>query len=309
MGILIYEMLVGSTPKAVLESELMAPLPESIRPVVRQCLMQNPENRYQSVEDLKEALIKSQQPISIPEQGTKTSPLIPIVTIAGIGLALGAGVIYFLSNDEPDKQIPNKPLIVAELNDASKPPKVIALPDSNQLSLIALLADLLQPDRGNWSLSEDGKLTCSRTPNASCLSFPVNDLGNEYDLSFNIIRSAGTNSFAIYLPTSCGSVTFELDAWNLGLAGIQALDGLDLRQQDQNFKFSMTNGQSYHLLIKVRKDHVEVEIDGATLYHRDISGKQGSVIDLWDLPRKHPLSVGVWNSSMTFSELVLKKIP
>ncbi|MFT5904494.1 MAG: serine/threonine protein kinase [Cryomorphaceae bacterium] len=317
MGILIYEMLVGNTPKAVLESELMQPLPENIRPVVRQCLMQNPENRYQNAGDLKEALIKSQQLVRMPEQNTKTSPIASVVVASAIALVLGAGLYYFSTDDKPSKLPSNEPVLTTEKDaffegkSVTADPAVIASPAvkaKDGMNLIDLLNDPLQPDRGRWSLSEEGRLSCARARSAACISFPVEDSGNVYDLSFNVVRTEGRNSLAVYLPTASGSLTFDLDAWNMQLAGLQALDGQNLKQHDQVFKFGMTNGQQYHLLIKVRKDHVEIEIDDKVVYHCDISEKKASVIAIWGQPRKHPLSIAAWNSAMTFSDLTLKKI-
>lgn len=317
MGILIYELLVGTTPKAILESELMAPLPETIRPIVRRCLMQNPENRYQNIAELKTALLESQQPktpIFNPSEKTpKTSPLIPIIAISVI--ALIAGALYFLPNNELTKPQKNEPIAAIKSDDSvidqpsPKTPPMTISPEKNELLLTSLLQAPLQPDRGEWSLSTDGKLSCKKTRDAASISFLVEDIGNEYDLQFNVVRTEGKDSVAVFIPTSIGSVTFELDAWNKQIAGIQALDDHNLKEHEQVFQFRMTNGQNYHVLIKVRTDHVKVSIDGEMVYHCNIAGKKGSIIQLWDIPRKHPLSIGAWSSAMTFSDLVLKKIP
>ena len=310
MGILIYEMLVGITPKAVLESELMEPLPESIRPVVRKCLVQNPDNRFQNIEELKQALIGSQEPVRIPQPPNKASTRVPIIVTSFFVVVLLAAIIYISSDEKTIKPETNQPEILTDSDiavdkTAVKPVSEITI----ETSLIAQLSEPLQPDRGNWSLTTDGKLTCARTPDASCISLPVADLGIEYDLSFNFERTEGTNSLAVYLPTSCGPLTFELDAWNEELAGIQSLNGQDLRQHEQKFQFKITNEQLYQVSIKVREDHVEVEVDGKVVYHCDISDKRGSIVPLWEMPRKHALSIGAWNSAMTFSDIVLKKIP
>ncbi|MGJ8655985.1 MAG: serine/threonine-protein kinase [Akkermansiaceae bacterium] len=321
MGIMIYEMLVGSPPKAILESELMAPLPEIIRPLVRQCLMQNPENRYPYVAELKSALIHVLQPQHLSavqqpsEMKVNKSHLAPILIISATTLILTASTLYFLSNKTPNTPSTNKPITdnskVADSSEKINPnaQEEFTTPINNEIKLTSLLTNPLQPDQGTWELSEDGKLSCGRSRNGACISFPVIDLGDEYDLSFNVVRTVGKDSLAVFIPTAIGTVTFELDAWNKQLTGIQALDGLNLKQHQQTILFKMTNRQNYQILIQVRTDYVQVEIDGNFIYNCDLSGKRGSIINLWSTPRQHSLSIGSWNSKMTFNDLILKKIP
>ncbi len=292
MGILIYEMLTGNPPKAVLESELMEPLPEAIRPIVRRCLKQNPENRYPNVMELKADLLKSLEPKHPQALPAKKLSLKTLLITSSILIIAATSIAIF----SPKK----------EQNEPKDPAPTTASEET--IDLINLLHSPLQPDRGTWQIKNDN-LRCQTGNKVACISFPVDALGNSYDLSFNVVRHQGRYSAAVYLPTSIGNVTFDLDGWGSRQSGIQALDKQDLRHHSQGFRFGMENGTSYQLRLEVRENYVDAYIDGKKVNHCNLTGKTGSIIANWDIPRKHAISLAAWQSEMTFSKIKLKKIP
>jgi hypothetical protein len=59
-----------------------------------------------------------------------------------------------------------------------------------------------------------------------------------------------------------GSVgSCEIDAWNLGLSGVQTINGKDLREAE-HFQVTLENGRRYELTVEVRPTQVRVLLDG-----------------------------------------------
>ncbi len=300
LGVLMYEMLTGATPQATLESDLMAKVPAEFKSIVRKCLKQNPQDRYANVLELKQSLTK----VGLGGEGRWK---IYAAILAVLIVVLGIGGMMSRKGEEPRADVPS---VASEEGGENAPPNsgVAAGSESKESDLIHLLGNPLAPDIGIWTLGADS-LTCAQASRAACISFPVEHPGDSYDISLEFVRNIGKNSLAVFLPTSIGSVTFDLDGWNTGVSGIQSLDGKSLQQHPQVFQFLITNGKRYRIKIQVRRESIQVLIDGKDAYTCSLVGKKGRVISLWDFPRKYPVSVGAWASSMTFRNIKMKKVP
>ena len=314
LGVMMYELLTGELPQASLESDPVAKVPKHLRPIVGKCLMRNPQDRYASVAELKTALQKLS--VSSSDRWKRYA------LVAGSVVLLLGGVYAFqqrngqnldetrhsieVSQEDSGPEKSNDPVRVKP--ETAWGPESRVAKDTAPVNLINLLQEPISADSGVWRLVNDS-LVCDAAERAACVSFPVESLGGNYDVSLDFIRGIGRHSLAVFLSTSIGNVTFELDAWDKGLAGIQDLNGQNLQQHSQVASFSIQNGRSYQLLLQVRKDEIRAYVDGKLVYTCHIAGSRGSIQSLWRMPRKYDLSIGAWASSFIFKNMILKKMP
>jgi putative intracellular protease/amidase len=97
---------------------------------------------------------------------------------------------------------------------------------------------------------------------------------------------------------------FEVDAWGQHLAGLQNVDGRDIRQNATRREgVLLRNGQRYTLTLEVRKDRVRGLLDGEEIVSLQTTGADLSLPDLWRLPHTTHLAVAAWESAVTFHAL------
>ena len=151
---------------------------------------------------------------------------------------------------------------------------------------------------GRWRKTDDG-LTVSAA-NGARLMLPVQPRG-EYDFRVTFTRRTGQHSIALIFVAGGRQSTFEIDAWGQNLAGIQNIDGRDIRQNatrvpDQPIK----NGERYTAEIRVRRDRVEARLNDRVLATHRTTGADLSLLNIWTLPNRQSLGIGAWDSDTVF---------
>jgi serine/threonine protein kinase len=131
----------------------------------------------------------------------------------------------------------------------------------------------------------------------------------EYDLEMEFTRHRGTQSIPLYFVAGGRQATFEIDAWDAGLGGIQNVDRMDLRSENNPTRVTnqrITNGRRTTMLVSVRRDRVEGYVDGRliTTYRGD--GSDLSMLGVWDLQRPQVLGVGSYLSETTFHRIRMR---
>jgi hypothetical protein len=140
------------------------------------------------------------------------------------------------------------------------------------------------------------------------LSLPVR-LAVNYDIAVEFTRNGGKNSVAIFLPTLVGIGSLEIDAWDLGIAGLQTIDGLDMRRTNRFFAARIENGQKHRVIVEVRGQRVSVTWDGDPKLTWDLSGRRFRLPLLWQLTPEIGLGLGSWNSPTTFHRVAYRAYP
>jgi serine/threonine protein kinase len=158
---------------------------------------------------------------------------------------------------------------------------------------------------GDWRMtrgelvSADGRCT---------LSLPVR-LAINYDVAIEFTRNEGRHSVAVFLPTLAGVGTFEVDAWDLGIAGLQMIDGQDMRRTNRFFPARLDNGQKHRLIIEVRGNKVSVSWDGEPRMSWDLADRRLRIPPLWQVRPEIGLGVGTWSSPTTFHRIAYRSWP
>jgi hypothetical protein len=171
-----------------------------------------------------------------------------------------------------------------------------------------VLPDLKPAERtlaGEWKMIR-GELVSGE--GRCALTLPVK-LAINYDVAVEFTRNSGQNSIAVFLPTLSGVGVFEVDAWDLGIAGLQLIDGEDMRRQSRFFPAQLKNGETHRLIIEVRGDQVTANWDGEPRMTWSLTGRRLRIAPIWQVKPEVGLGVGSWMSPTTFHRIAYRAWP
>lgn len=140
------------------------------------------------------------------------------------------------------------------------------------------------------------------------LALPVR-MAINYDIAVEFTRLSGRNSVAVFLPTISGTGTFEVDAWDLGIAGMQMIDGEDMRRTNRFFAARIENGATNRLILEVRGAKVSAIWNGESKMSWDLTASRVRVPPLWQVKPDVGLCVGSWSSPTTFNRIAYRAYP
>ena len=178
--------------------------------------------------------------------------------------------------------------------------------DSKGRDLLKLVDASKIAFEGRWRKTDEG-LTVS-TASAARLMLPVQPRG-EYDFRVTFTRRTGQHSIALIFVAGGRQSTFEIDAWGQNLAGIQNIDGRDMRQNPTRVPDQkLENGERYTAEIRVRRDRVEARLNGRVLTTHRTNGADLSLLNLWELPNRQAPGIGAWESETIFHSIELREV-
>ena len=284
LGVILYELLSGRRPQGV-----FAPLPDKrLDQVVRCCMQERAEDRYPNCD----ALLKAMKAALVSNKAGLARDW-RIRILAAVLLLLGAWMLVerFSSEDVTAGANPNPSTPVQE----------------DQVDLIERMANDFAGLRrmGSWSLEEGRLMTQRGQASQAWIEIPF-EPGNSYDIEWVTTRLSGGDSLPLFFPTAAGTVSLELDAWRMGIAGLQEVDGQDLRQSGRSFPFRYQNGEACTVLLQVRPEEVTVTVNGQERLRLDLAGRRLSVGSIWQLPADMRFAVGAWEADARFERLVWK---
>ncbi len=181
-------------------------------------------------------------------------------------------------------------------------PDAPAVPWSWVLSDVKPAADALA---GEWKLVR-GELVSGE--DRCALALPVR-LAINYDIAIEFTRNSGDNSIAVFVPTLSGVGTFEIDAWDLGIAGLQMIDGRDMRKTDRFFPARLLNGEKHRLILEVRGSRVTASWDGEPRMVWNLGTQKLHIPAMWQMRPEIGLGLGSWNSPTTFHRIAYRVWP
>ncbi len=131
----------------------------------------------------------------------------------------------------------------------------------------------------------------------------------EYDFEVQFTRQSGSQSIAIFFVHGTGQASFELDAWNNHLAGIQRINNQDLRSNSTRVPNQpLQNNQLYTALIKVRRDSVETFLNDERLHLHESDGTDLTLSPNWSLGDTTTLGLGAYNSQTIFHRVRVRPV-
>jgi len=115
------------------------------------------------------------------------------------------------------------------------------------------------------------------------------------------------HSIALIFVAGGRQATFEIDAWGQHLAGIQQIAGRSIRDNPTRVNNqTLINDRQYTAMVSVRKDKIEVSLNGKLLATHRSNGSDLRLLDLWRLSDSKSLGVGAWDSSTTFHSIEVR---
>jgi hypothetical protein len=179
------------------------------------------------------------------------------------------------------------------------------------------LLPLVDPDKdgveGIWKRDGDGLVLQNKGPHNRCM-FPLATSGS-YALELTFERTAGEQTFKVYLPVGSRHVMLVVAGYGGSLAGLEYINDrrVDERPNPTTFRTAaLENGKVYGLRIGVRVHGDGVAVT-TTLDGRQVVDWKGSVSALsisggWSLPKAGTFRVGAWKSCYTGHRMRLKML-
>ena len=158
---------------------------------------------------------------------------------------------------------------------------------------------------GDWKMTR-GELVSGE--GRCALSLPVR-LAINYDVAIEFTRNSGQNSVAVFLPTLAGVGTFEVDAWDAGIAGLQMINGQDMRRTNRFFPARLENGRKHRLILEVRGSRVAASWDGEPRMTWDLDEQKLRILPHWQIRPEVGLGLGTWMSPTTFHRVAYRSWP
>ena len=160
--------------------------------------------------------------------------------------------------------------------------------------------------KGRWQKS--GNSVSVTSESGARLTLPVRPRG-EYDFRVTFTRRTGVHSIALIFVSGGRQATFEIDAWGENLAGIQNINGRDMRQngtvvRDQK----LTNGQRYTAEIRVRRNRIEARLNDRVLATHESDGSDLSPLGVWTLEDRQALGIGAWEADTVFHSIEFRQV-
>jgi hypothetical protein len=297
LGVLLHELLTGRRPHGVFDA---LPSPKMDR-VVRRCLRSNPEDRYADATELSQAL-----------ESTKRKSRHWGIFVGGFVLVAAASFWIRRMQPVPEEMDP-EPSVTA--SPVRSNPTAIPFPEPTEVSptesvdLLAMvernLPSLRQVGRWDW---QSGELWSRDATVSAWLALPF-DPGVSYDLEVHMTRLSGKDTVPIFFPTSVGTASFEVDGWEIGLAGIQNINGQDFRENETSYSAGLRNGEQTEILIQVRSDQVTVRRNGRLEVSLPLAGRTLSPPSIWEYPADAGLGVGSWRGEARFHRIRWQNVP
>lgn len=173
-------------------------------------------------------------------------------------------------------------------------------------SLIASVDAERNAVAGKWERRDDA-LHVDAAQGAR-LILPVTPQG-EYDFRVTFTRHTGMHSIALIFLQGEGQATFEVDAWGEHLAGIQNIAGKPIRENGtRRADMALKNGKKYTMTVEVRKGEVRGLLDGEVVATHRSDGSDLSMPNVWAVPQRRNLGLGVWDSETTIHRIEARSI-
>jgi len=159
---------------------------------------------------------------------------------------------------------------------------------TNLLSMIDLKTDLVV---GNWQF--EGRALVTPSGAQDLLQIPYAP-PEEYDLYVDIVRVQGPGTFVIGLVAAGCHFNLTIDGWNMDITGLDLLDMKSANNNESTVKRTLLpTGKSTSLVISIKKDGVQLVVDGIKTIDWKGNFHRLTLWDNWKVNRNDVLFLGV----------------
>lgn len=293
VGVLLYEMISGVTPRGNFEPLTKFGASKRLDDLVMRCLQREPLKRPASAETL--ALSLRRIYLHISKRKHTNYRALAIAGVAGLCAIGTVAYLTFKASDKPTETAKDKSSLIDNTPLSGKEGEWAVLTNED-----------FTVKAGGWWKS-DSKIYCKDQLNSRIFfSFWA---GYDYQLSATVARVQGEGGIALFLPTSKGLCTFELDINKAHQGGIHLINGKNIAQQTdaQRFTQPLANGAEYKVDITVNPKQITAMVNDKEIGKWEISNINLSTPKNWGQKAPFKLGLGAQTNSI-FSEVKVKRL-
>lgn len=288
VGVILYEMLMGVTPRGKFQPLSSAKIPKKLEYLIMRCLQQDPLKRPASADTLTTQLRKVYHLLHQRKHNNYNT--LALCAIGGISALML--VAYFSTRD---------PLPYTK----ETPPDRKWELDGELDQWSSLTKNIPSTQTGEW-WSDSDTIYTQETPGSK--HFFNYTPGYHYTFSTEFSRIYGDGNVGFFLPTKRGLVVFEVDYTDAHLTGFHQVNNHDLTHQESTAKFILETGESYQIQIIVNSEEITAKIDGQIISQLDIENKGFRVPKHWGKSSNIPFKLGLGsNSHASFRNTQIKR--
>lgn len=128
-----------------------------------------------------------------------------------------------------------------------------------------------------------------------------------YEISLDAKRVEGSDFFCgLTFPVETNYCSFVVGGWGGGVVGLSSLDGDDASQNETTKYLTFTNGQWYHIRLRVIPGKIQAWIDNEQMVDVETEDRRLSV--RLEMESSAPLGVATWNTGSALRNIKLKHL-
>ncbi|MGJ8657677.1 MAG: serine/threonine-protein kinase [Akkermansiaceae bacterium] len=284
VGVLLYEMLMGVTPRGKFPPLSKARIPSKLEYIIMRCLQQDKHKRPASAETLALSLRKVYHLLN--HRKHKNYKSLALCTIAALGAIT---LVTYVSTKKNQPHIPETPSISKwklDGNIGEWTPLTHSTP-------LAQVGEWWTDADSDTNTNIDAIYTQDQQHAKRFFSFSA---GYHYTFSTEFSRIYGDGNMCVFLPTIKGLVVFELDHTDAHLTGFHTINNQDLSQQKYPAKLAIETGENYLLEITVNHTEIFASINGELIATLPLKDNAFNTPSHWGEPTSIPFKIGIGSS-------------
>ncbi len=291
VGVLLYEMLMGVTPRGNFQPLSKANVPKKLEYIIMRCLQQDKHKRPASAETLAFSLRKIYHLLN--NRKHKNYKSLALCGIAAVGAIV---LVTYVATKKRQTYTPE----TAVISDWKL--------DGEVGKWISLTSDKAHTLTGEWWADEDTLYTQLSDSTEHTKKFFNFSPGYHYTFSTEYSRVYGEGNMCVFLPTVKGLVAFEIDHGDRHLTGFQRINGQDLTQQENPTATQLTieTGKSYNIELTSTPTELTASINGRHISTLVLNGNSLSAPTHWGSPIPFRIGLGS-NSQSIFKNTQVKR--
>lgn len=286
VGVLLYEMLAGVTPRGAFEPLGKYGVPKDLEKLVMRCLQRDPERRPASASNVALQLKKSYKQL----RGRKVRNVSSGVYAGLAGMAcLGIFTMFLARGMREGDAPPAAPVLASS-----------SLPLGREIGAWVDLTkglDVLDATLSGQWWNADGTLISNDKP-ATLVQLNAQPTG-AYAVEYVFTRVSGDGDIALIVPSSIGLLSVNLGVDSLRIPEL-SVNSRGANEQEIS-KFQL--GVGYHVVIDITDSEVVVRVDEQTSAVWTLDSSEGELQRKWRQAAEGKLALGVDGSQVLFSQL------
>jgi hypothetical protein len=128
-----------------------------------------------------------------------------------------------------------------------------------------------------------------------------------YEVSLDAMRVDGGDFFCgLTFPVGKDPCSLIVGGWGGGVVGLSSIDSEDASQNETTTYMNFTNGNWYHIRVRVEPDKIQAWIDKDRVVN--LETKERKIGIRMEVEESQPLGVATWNTAAALKNIQVKKL-